>query len=216
VLTSPWLILLLVDVSIAAPLIEELGKAFGARLGSIANPLRTRQDALVAGTAAGAGFAVVENLLYASLAAAFGGPWPAVLVARSLGAAVHPLATGFVMLGWWDARERRDDRARARGYLSGVGVHTLWNSATVALFVVGQAGGSPRAAAAGTLAVVGALGVAFGAWLWHVVGDVASGIDPSSAIRASDARAIAAWILVTAGALVPVAFVVLAFPSFRG
>jgi hypothetical protein len=39
---------------------------------------------------------------------------------------------------------------------------------------------------------------------------------PSSAIRASDARAIAAWILVTAGALVPVAFVVLAFPSFRG
>lgn len=212
VLASPWLILLLVEYSVAAPLVEEFGKALGARPWTV----RAREEAFLAGIAAGTGFAVVENVLYASLGAAFGGAWPTIVVARSLGAPVHPLASGLVAAGWWDARHGGGGRALARGYLLGAGAHAVWNAAAVALFVVERSTGAPPAAAAATLTFTAVLGVAFAAWLWSVVGAVAAGADPMSALRPSDARSLAAWIVLTAAAIVPVAFVVLAFPSFRG
>jgi RsiW-degrading membrane proteinase PrsW (M82 family) len=212
VLASPWTILLLVEYCVAAPLVEELGKALGARTADV----RTREHAFLAGVAAGAGFAVVENVLYASFGAAFGGPWPAIVAARSLGAAVHPLASGLVMTGWWDARNGGGGRALARGYLSGAGAHAIWNGGVVAIFIVEQATAAPPSATAGTVTFTAMLGVAFAAWLWSVVRAIAADTDPLSTLRPSDARAIAAWIVLTAAAIVPVAFVVLAFPSFYG
>jgi RsiW-degrading membrane proteinase PrsW (M82 family) len=215
-LASPWLILLLVDVSVAAPLVEEVGKAIGARVGAGAGRIVSRQDALMAGVAAGAGFAIIENILYAALGAAFGGPWPAIVVARSLGAAVHPLATGLVMLGWWDARRGVGGRVLRRGFLSGAGVHAIWNAAMVALFVVEQATLAAPSARAATLVFTATLGFAFGGWLWSVVEHVATDTDPLSTVKLSGARTLAAWIVLTAASLVPVTFATLAFPSFYG
>jgi RsiW-degrading membrane proteinase PrsW (M82 family) len=209
VLASPWLLLLLVHYSVAAPVIEELGKALVARIDA-------RGDAFLAGVAAGVGFAVVENLLYASVAALFGGPWPAIVVARSLGACVHPLASGMVMLGWWDARNGGGARRLARGFLSGAGVHAIWNAAAVALFVLVESSNAPLGGAGAALAFTAVLGAMFAAWLWTVVRAVAGDADPLSAIRPADARAVAAWIVLTAATLVPVAFAILAFPSFYG
>jgi RsiW-degrading membrane proteinase PrsW (M82 family) len=213
-LASPWVIVLLVDVSVAAPLVEELGKALGARVGAGSAGIESREDAFIAGAAAGAGFAIIENVLYASLGAAFGGPWPAIIVVRSLGAAVHPLATGLVMLGWWNAGRGGGGRAFARGYLSGAGVHAIWNAAVVALFVVQQATDAPSSAGAATMAFTAMLGLIFAGWLWNVVRQMRVDVDPLSAIKPSDVRTLAPWVVLTAASLVPVTFVILAFPSF--
>ncbi|NIS37015.1 MAG: PrsW family intramembrane metalloprotease, partial [Actinobacteria bacterium] len=70
--------------------------------------------------AAGAGFAVVENVLYALGGAWASGPWTAILLARLPGAAVHPLASGLVVLGWWELR--REDRSSHGVRLMALGV----------------------------------------------------------------------------------------------
>jgi RsiW-degrading membrane proteinase PrsW (M82 family) len=213
ILASPWLLLVLVDVSVVAPLTEETGKALGARLARPAS----RRDAFLAGVAAGAGFAIVENVLYALAGAVFGGPWPAIVVARAMGAAVHPLATGLVVTGWWDARHGGGGPALGRGFFAGAGVHALWNASIVALGVAETAisvSEAPGMMGVASLAFTAALGVVAAALLWTVTGSVIAGRDPSSAVRVSEARAVAAWIVLAASLLVPVAVLVLAFPSF--
>jgi RsiW-degrading membrane proteinase PrsW (M82 family) len=66
---SPWTILLFIELAVVAPLLEEVGKAVGA---SVFRPT-DRRSAFMAGVAAGTGFAIVENVLYA-LGADFLGP----------------------------------------------------------------------------------------------------------------------------------------------
>lgn len=213
ILASPWLLLLLVDLSVVAPLIEETGKALGARLARPAS----RREAFLAGVAAGAGFAIVENVLYALAGVAFGGPWAAIVVARAMGAAVHPLASGLVVTGWWEARHGGNRGALGRAFLSGAGVHALWNGSVVALAVAETAirvSGAPGMMGAASLAFTGALGVVAAAVLWIVTGSVIAGRDPSAAVRLSEARAVAAWIVLAASLLVPTAVLILAFPSF--
>lgn len=213
ILASPWVLLVLVDVSVVAPLIEETGKALGARLARPAG----RREAFLAGVAAGAGFAIVENVLYALAGAAFGGPWAAIVVARAMGAAVHPLASGLVVTGWWEAGHGGDRGALGRGLFAGVGVHALWNGSVVALAVSETAirvAGAPGMMGAASLAFTGALGVVAAAVLWTVTGSVIAGRDPSVAVRVSEARAVAAWIVLAASLLVPTAVLILAFPSF--
>ncbi len=213
ILASPWLLLVLVDVSVVAPLTEETGKALGARL---ARPT-SREDAFLAGVAAGAAFAIVENVLYALAGAAWGGPWPAIVVARAMGAAVHPLASGLVVTGWWEARHRGGARALGRGFFAGAGVHALWNGTIVALAVAETAirvRGAPGMMGVASLAFTAVLGVVAAVALWTVGGSVTAGGDPSSAVRMSEARTVAAWIVLAASLLVPVAVLVFAFPSF--
>ncbi len=213
VLASPWLLLVLVDVSVVAPLTEETGKALGARLSRPAS----RPEAFLAGAAAGAGFAVVENVLYALAGAAFGGPWTAIVVARAMGAAVHPLATGLVVTGWWEARHGGGARALGRGFFAGAGVHALWNGTIVALAVAETAirlSGAPGMMGVASLAFTAALGVVAAAALWMVSGSIIAGRDPLSEVRVSETRTVAAWIVLSASLLVPVAVLVLAFPSF--
>jgi RsiW-degrading membrane proteinase PrsW (M82 family) len=213
ILASPWLLLVLVDVSLVAPLTEETAKALGARL---ARP-DSRREAFLAGVAAGAGFAVVENVLYALAGAMLGGPWPAVVVARAMGAAVHPLASGLVVLGWWESRHGQGARALGRGFFAGAGIHALWNGTIVALAVAETAirvSGAPGMMGAASLAFAAALGVVAAAALWMVSGSVIAGRGSSSPVRVTEARTMAAWIVLAASLLVPVAVLVLAFPSF--
>lgn len=212
ILSSPWLLLVLVDVSVVAPLTEETGKALGARF---AHP-SSREEAFVAGVTAGVGFAIVENALYAGAAATFGGPWPAILVARAMGAAVHPLATGLIVTGWWDARHGRD-RAFGRAFFAGAAVHAIWNGSMVALVVAETAidvSGASGLMGVTSLAFTGALGVVALAVLWTVSGSVSAGEDLYPAVRVSEGRALAGWIVLSASLLVPTSILILAFPSF--
>jgi len=214
ILSSPWLLLFLVHVAVVAPLTEETGKALGARFAQPAS----RQAAFLAGVTAGTGFAIVENVLYAAAAVTFGGPWPAILVARAMGAGVHPLATGLVVTGWWDARHGGGGRALGRAFLAGAAIHALWNASVVALAVSETAihvSGAPGMMGVTSLAFSGALGVVAVAVLWTVTGSVIVGKELSPAVRASEGgRAIAAWIVLAASLLVPTAVLIMAFPSF--
>jgi RsiW-degrading membrane proteinase PrsW (M82 family) len=209
VLASPWVVLLLVDVAVVAPLTEEAGKALGAFWFA---PPKDRREAFLTGVAAGTGFAVVENLLYAGLAAAVGGPWQVVVLARTLGAAVHPLASGFVAIGVYDRREGEGTGALLRGYGAGVGVHALWNGSLVVLAVAGTVAEASGEATAELvqLAFSAVLGAGLGAVLWIRLGRVAEDAGEPTWSRA----ALAAWILLCASLLVPVAVIVLVFPLF--
>jgi RsiW-degrading membrane proteinase PrsW (M82 family) len=206
-LASPWIVLLMVDVAVVAPLTEEAGKVLGAFWFA---PPRDRREAFLAGAAAGTGFAVVENLLYAGLAAAFGGPWQAVVLARTLGTAVHPLSSALVALGVYDRRHGDGIAALLRGYGAGVAVHALWNGSLVVLAVAATVGGTTGATELVQLAFSAALGAVLGAVLWIRAGRV--GKEPAASVWSR--AAIAAWILLCASMLVPVAVIVLTFPSF--
>jgi len=212
VLSSPWVVLLMVELAVVAPLTEEIGKALGAR--AFSRPA-SRRDAFLAGAAAGAGFAAVENVLYAVLAATFGDPWPAVVLARAAGAAVHPLASGLVLLGWWEARERAQGRRLLRGFLSGVAVHAVWNGSIVVLVVAGGATTLGRLSplpGAIELAFLAALGAVLAAVLWATAGAVVAGRTPTA--THAEGRTVAAWVIVAASIVVPVAVVSIAFPAF--
>jgi RsiW-degrading membrane proteinase PrsW (M82 family) len=212
VLASPWTILLLAELVLVAPLTEETGKAIGAVL---SRPTDRRQ-AFLAGVTAGTGFAIAENLVYAAF---LGVPWNAILLARSLGAAVHPLASGLVMVGWWEWREGRGLSVLARRFLAGAGVHALWNGSLVVLtvtetaFVVGQ---TAETFAQVSLVYSAALGAILAAGLWRVTGSVAADRERLAPVDLREASTVGAWTVLAASFLVPVAMLLLAFPDFYG
>jgi hypothetical protein len=134
-----------------------------------------------------------------------------------MGAGVHPLATGFVVTGWWDARHGGGGRALGRAFLAGAAIHALWNASMVALAVSETAihvTGAPGMMGVASLTFSGALGVVALAVLWTVTDSVIAGKELSPAVRASEGRALAAWIVAAASLLVPTAVLILAFPSF--
>jgi RsiW-degrading membrane proteinase PrsW (M82 family) len=209
VLASPWVVLLLVDLAVVAPITEEAGKALGAFWFA---PPKDRRQAFLTGVAAGTGFAVVENMVYVGLAAAVGGPWQMVVLARTLGAAVHPLASGLVAMGVHDRRVGGGTAAILRGYGAGVGVHALWNASLVVLAVASTVAEGPSHGTAELVQLTfsALLGAVLGAALWISVGRVSDEPGEPAWSRAP----VAAWILLSGALLVPVVVIVLAFPSF--
>jgi RsiW-degrading membrane proteinase PrsW (M82 family) len=212
-LTSPWAILLLVELAVVAPLTEEAGKAFGGLVG--ASP-RYRAEAFVVGAAAGAGFAAIENILYAALAVAFGGPWQYVAIARTVGAPVHVVASGLVTLGIWDGRHEGGAGALLRGYGAGVGVHALWNGSLAILVIAATTAstGAARPAEIVELVFTASLGVLLGALLWRCSGQVRRGQVGTIAI--SSRPTVAAWVVLAASLLVPATVLIAVFPLFVG
>ena len=210
VLSSPWVLLYFIDLAVVAPLGEELGKGLGAFLG---RP-RSRREALQVGVAAGVGFAVVENVMYG-----IGGlfyAWEPVVLARMLGAAVHPLASGLVAVGWWELRNGPDRSSAVRRLAAGVGTHAAWNGSLVIASVAGVAydhGGGSGVSALLSLVYVGVVGAIAAAGLWRLTTRVvAERVLPD--LEPTDARTIAAWAVLASSLLVPVAALVIAYPNF--
>jgi len=210
---SPWALLLFIELAVVAPLTEEVGKAVGA---SVFRPV-DRRTAFMSGVAAGAGFAMVENLLYASFGGFLGGAWEPIVVARMLGAAVHPLATGLVVLGWWEWRQSQDFGQLAKRFFAGAGVHAIWNASLVVIAIAALALELDSLGEWGvvSLAYSAGLGAVAAAVLWRLTASV----DDNSGIAlldSRDGRVMAAWTLIAASFLVPVAMLVLVYPAFLG
>lgn len=209
---SPWVVLAFIELAMVAPFTEEIGKAIGASYGQPT----TRSEAFMAGVAAGVGFAVIENLLYTSGGFFFGPSWEAIASARMLGAAVHPLASGLVVLGWWEWRHGRDLGLLARRFLSGAGVHALWNGSLVVMVVVGQAYGVEELLGFGVLgiaysAVLGVLAVVI---LWKIGATLAADEGTREFVfDGSDITSIAGWVVVASSLLIPMALLFLSFPN---
>lgn len=207
---SPWTILLLIELALVAPLIEEVGKAVGA---SVFRPA-DRQSAFIAGVAAGTGFAIVENIFYALGGAFLGHSWEAIVIGRMLGAAVHPLASGLVVMGWWEWRQNRDLGQLAQRFLAGAGVHAIWNGSMVVLSIVATAYEVVEGFELASLAYSAALGAVLAAALWRLTVSVTSETERIVVFDSNDSRVVAAWTVLAASFLVPVAMLILAFPRF--
>lgn len=215
-LGSPWTLLLLIEVAVVAPLTEEVGKALGARLWKFDD----RRSAFTAGATAGVGFAIVENVLYGLGEGFLGDPWQAIVLGRMIGAAIHPLASGLVVMGWWEYKRHRDLGRLAVRFLAGAGVHALWNGSIVVLSVTATAFDTTSSFGTFTvvsLAYTAALGVVAAAVLWRVTAAVADGRSGKLVtLDAGDGRLVAAWVVLSASFIVPMAVLLLAYPGFVG
>jgi hypothetical protein len=199
-------------MAVIAPLVEELIKPLPLLplLGRLANA----RDAMLVGMLVGAGFAAVENILYATL---FGSAWSGVLAVRALGAALHPFGAGLMAVAWW--RVLRQEPGAATGWVQNyglaAGVHVLWNATCVVAAAVAQAlaagwevqllGVTDAALLLALLALEGAgLLVALRVVARHAeVASEESGVAGPITGLASD-RAIAVWGLVCLVVLLPV------------
>lgn len=218
VLTAPLALLFLVELAVVAPVTEETLKPLGPM---VLRP-RSRAEAFLFGAAAGAGFAAIENLLYASGSFGVEG-WLSISVLRSTGAALHLLGPALVCVGLYDARAKTAGRITPMKLWGlAVGIHALWNGSiavAVVLFtergVVGLEGTALSWGIALTvfLAAYGAilLGALAAAARWVAAGESAEPL--AVAIRFDRPRTIAAWATLAASLLVPMAILILAFPG---
>lgn len=125
---SPMLIFFLLVTAIEAPIPEEFAKALGPAL--FGRRIRDERQAFAVGLASGAGFAILENMLYEGIYAEWSGwSWGGITLLRAFGAVLHPLCTAIIALALFRERERQPGWFRRLGqaFLLSVGLHTLWN-----------------------------------------------------------------------------------------
>ncbi|MEA3339437.1 MAG: PrsW family glutamic-type intramembrane protease [Chloroflexota bacterium] len=215
-LSSPGFLLALFELAVVAPLVEEFAKSL------VVLPLlrgtKSRRDVFLLGAMAGAGFAVVENVLYALFSGRY---WGGILLVRALGAAVHPLGTGLMALAWHSFLGRNQVVQKKPGFCAlAVGQHALWNGGLVLWMALSGAaffGPQPWEAdvmgisiAVGMLALVALEGAA----LWVGMRALSRRLDPAKApggeeLGLSTERAIALWAVACLVALLPVGMAVL-------
>lgn len=212
-ITSPGFIYLFIQIAIIAPLAEELAKPLVTLplLGRV-----NRKQAFLIGAMAGAGFAAMENILYASFGLYF---WAGILVVRALGGAIHPLGSGLVALGWHGVL-RGEAGAWSRWFMHfglAAAVHALWNGGSLLVITLAGAqffGELPPeidilglSTAGTTLALLVVLGLA-ALWLGRAVGQStqmsgsAAG-EPAEFSYILSNRAVAIWALACLVTIVP-------------
>lgn len=203
-LDARLIVVLLVTAGVLAPLTEEPAKAVSggfARAGS-------RSAAFLAGATAGAGFSIVEHAFYSLPVAGYGETWVQVLLLRSASAAMHPLASGLVFLGWWEARRAGTKAPLIRGLLLGIGIHAVWNvTAVVAegFATASRAGAFPRSVEAAALTYAGAIAILIAVAMWRTVTSLRAGSAPE---RPSGR----AWAALVAGLAGPLALLPVVLP----
>jgi RsiW-degrading membrane proteinase PrsW (M82 family) len=209
---SPLLIVFLITTALAAPIPEELAKALGLSLFGRQRLTNERQAFLV-GLACGAGFAILENMLYEGVYAQYGGwSWGGITLLRGIGAVLHPLCTGLVALGWFRVGAGGTGKL-LRAYLVAVGLHTLWNGGfELFVFITGlnyYGGLQPSfnfyGLAVAAVLVVFLVVLSLGLWwlLYRLVTGLGQGVEPDLAPTVVTSRALAGWALACALVIIP-------------
>jgi hypothetical protein len=212
-LTSPGFLVALVELAVVAPLVEEFVKSLVVL--PLLRGLGSRRDAFLLGAVAGAGFAALENVIYAL----FGGRyWGGILTVRALGAAVHPLGTGLATMAWYAllSRDSGTDRKWIGGFGLAVVQHAVWNGG-LALWVAlsGAAFFGPKSWEANVMGVGIAVGILAllaleGVALWAVLRALSRRLASAAAVEAlvpagvPAERAIALWAVACLMVLLPV------------
>ena len=134
-LTNPGFIFIFVQITIIAPLAEEIAKPL------VTLPLLrhlNKQEAFWVGAMAGAGFAALENVIYATSGLTI---WAGILLVRALGSALHPLGSGLVAQGWQDVLRGEKDSGKnwLRRFGIAVAVHAVWNGGSLLVITLGGA-----------------------------------------------------------------------------
>jgi RsiW-degrading membrane proteinase PrsW (M82 family) len=210
---SPAVIVFLIVTALQAPIPEEFAKALGVVFFG-RKRLRDERQVLAVGLACGAGFAILENMLYEGLYAQYSGwSWGGVTLLRGLGAVLHPIGTALVALGWFRMREEGVGKL-LKAYAVAVGLHTLWNGGFVALVYLtgleyyGEIGPSVDVygLAVEVSLVVFLVALSLGLWwlLRRIVGESAQGVEPDITPTAVSTRALAGWAFACALVIIPI------------
>ncbi len=134
---SPLLIFPLLYIAFQAPFPEEFAKALGPNL--MKKRIQNERQAFALGLASGAGFAILENMLYQGVYAQWSGwTWGGITALRGIGSVGHSLWTGIIALALFRERKRESGwfGRLMRAYLASVGLHTLWNGGYMTLFYI--------------------------------------------------------------------------------
>jgi hypothetical protein len=210
---SPVIIVFLVVTALEAPIPEEFAKGLGVVLFG-RQRITSERQAFAVGLASGAGFAILENMLYEGLYAQYNGwSWGGVTLLRSLGAVLHPLCAGLVALGWFRMRAGGSGRL-FKAYFAAVGLHTLWNGGfALFLYFTGLdyfSGPGPSLSLYGTavetLLVIFLAALSLALWwlLRRMTAGLAQGAEPDLAPMVVSARALAGLALASAFIIVPI------------
>ncbi len=117
------------------PVVEELAKPLAVL--PLAKYLN-RQESFLLGAIAGAGFAVLESTILATLGLAL---WFEILFVLALGSAVQPLGAGLMALSWQEVLHGEAEAGKRWAQRFGIVVvtHAAWNAASLLLILVGGA-----------------------------------------------------------------------------
>lgn len=143
-----------------APAVEELIKPVSVALMSYRRP--SQIEAWVWGLAAGAGFALIENLFNTVLAL---DAWLVVMLLRVGGTLMHCIGSGLIALGWQQMLTNRRPWRLIGAYVVAVTIHALWNGAVVgitgvSLATVGATGETAQMLGGAAVIVFGGLLIA--------------------------------------------------------
>jgi RsiW-degrading membrane proteinase PrsW (M82 family) len=218
---SPLIIVFLIFTAFQAPLPEEFAKALGIPLFGRLRITDERQ-AFAIGLASGAGFAILENMLYEGLYAGYNGwSWGGITLLRSIGSVLHPIGTGIIALGWFRMKSGGAGTL-LKAYLLSVLLHTLWNGGFEPLvYLTGldyYAGAGPSFSFYGetlNILLIGYL-VLLSAGLWWLLRRIVNGLTP--AVQADSSaepgpglepalvtrRSIAVWAVACAAVIIPI------------
>ncbi|RPJ27743.1 MAG: PrsW family intramembrane metalloprotease [Chloroflexi bacterium] len=210
---SPLILVILAVVAVEAPIPEEFAKALGIPMFGRTR-IQNERQAFAIGLASGAGFAILENMLYEGLYANYNGwSWAGITFLRSIGSVLHPIGTGIIALGWFRMKEQGAGKL-FKAYLLAVGLHTLWNGGFEPLvyltgldYFAGE--GSSLSIYGETLNVllVGYLILlSLGLWwlLRRIVNGLSERVTPDIMPVTVSRRAIAAWAVACAAVVIPI------------
>jgi len=211
---SPMLIFFLISTALQAPIPEEFAKALGPAL--FGRRIRNERQAFAIGLACGAGFAILENMLYEGLYAEWSGwSWGGITLLRAIGSALHPLCTAIIALALFRERGRQPGWFKRLGlaFLLSVGLHTLWNGGfDIFVFLTGLdyygeevVSFSIYGLYVEVLLVIFLLLLAAGLWwlLRRYVRRLGAGVVIKVVPEAISRRALAAWALACALVIIP-------------
>lgn len=211
--SSPLILVFLAVTAVEAPIPEEFAKALGIPMFG-RKRIENGRQAFAIGLASGAGFAVLENMLYEGLYASYNGwGWGGITLLRSIGSVLHPIGTGIIALGWFRMKDGGAGKL-LKAYLLSVGLHTLWNGGFEPLvYLTGLdffAGEGPSLSLYGeTLSalLVGYL-VLLSAGLWwllrRIANELSAGITVDLTPAVVSRRAIAVWALACTAIIIPI------------
>ncbi len=210
---SPLILVFLVFTAIEAPIPEEFAKALSIPIFG-RDRITNERQAFAIGLASGAGFAILENMLYEGMYAhANGWAWGGITLLRAIGAVLHPLGTGIIALGWFRMREGGAGKL-FKAYLLSVGLHTLWNGGFEPLvYLTGLdyfAGEGPSLTIYGetlNILLIGCL-LLLSAGLWwlmrRIVRELSQGAQADLAPASVSKKSIAVWAVACALVIIPI------------
>ena len=210
---SPVIIVFLLVTALQAPFPEEFAKALAIPMFG-RKRITDEQKAFLIGVCSGAGFAILENMLYEGIYAQFSGwTWGGITLLRGIGSVLHPLGTGIIAVGWVRAR-KQGWGILLKAYMLAVGLHTLWNGGfQPLLYLTGldRYGGldvsiSFYGEVIGVVLILYLVALSAGLWwlLWRITTSFAADKAPELAIVAISPRRLAIWALVAALVIIPI------------